>query len=127
MENYKELIVWQKSVELVVDVYKKAKSFPKEEIYSLTDQIKRAATSIPANIAEGWGRGNPKEFIHFLKIARGSLMELENHLIVSQKLNYLTEENFNDLSKKIDEIGKMIYKFSKSVEKKIPSKNLVKQ
>lgn len=80
MENYKDLRVWQKAIDLVVTVYQLTKKFPQEERYALTSQIQRAVTSIPANIAEGWGRASTKEYIYHLTVARGSLMELETHL-----------------------------------------------
>ena len=89
MENYKELKVWQKSVSLCIELYGIVKKFPENERYGLITQIQRASTSVPANIAEGWGRGSTKEYIQFLHIARGSLMELETHLIIAQKLGYI--------------------------------------
>lgn len=79
MKSYKELEVWNKAVDLVMEVYKLTKDFPPEEKFALTSQMQRAAVSIPANIAEGWGRGSTKEYIQFILIARGSLMELETH------------------------------------------------
>ncbi len=84
--SHKDLDVWKKAVPLVVDLYKLTKGFPPDERFGLTAQIRRASTSIPANIAEGWGRGSTKEYIQFLKIARGSLTELDTHLIVSGEL-----------------------------------------
>jgi len=83
IESFKDLIVWQKGIELVNEIYKVTKHFPKEELYGLTSQIRRAAISIPANIAEGWGRGTTKNYIQFLEISRGSLYELETLIIIS--------------------------------------------
>lgn len=88
MESYKELVVWQKAIELVTDIYEVTKSFPQEERYGLIAQIQRAAISVPANIAEGWGRGSTKEYL--LRVSRGSLAELETHLIISYKLDFIS-------------------------------------
>jgi len=89
MTTYRDLIAWQKSMELVEVVYTLSKEFPKEELYGLTSQIRRAAVSVPSNIAEGHGRGTPAEFAHFLSIAYGSLRELETQLIIAQRLKYI--------------------------------------
>jgi len=89
VKNYKELEVWQKSKNFAVTVYRATEAFPRAELFGLSAQIRRAATSVPANIAEGWGRGSTREYIQFLLIARGSLMELETHLIIADELHYL--------------------------------------
>ena len=102
MENYKELKVWQKSVSLCIELYGIVKKFPENERYGLITQIQRASASVPANIAEGWGRGSTKEYIQFLHIARGSLMELETHLIISQQLCYIEIDNCNTLQRYIE-------------------------
>lgn len=108
MKNYKELEVWQRAVGLAIEAYKTSRSFPDAEKFGLTAQIRRAVTSIPANVAEGWGRGSTKEYIQFLLIARGSLMELETHAIIAQKLGYLTQEQFEAVQGHVEEIGKML-------------------
>ncbi len=108
MESFKDLIVWQKGIELVSDIYALTKSFPKEELYGLTSQIKRAATSIPTNIAEGWGRGTTKNYIQFLEIARGSLYELNALIIISYNLKFIIQENCGLIETKITEIGRML-------------------
>ena len=108
MKSYEELDVWQKGVSLAIEVYKVTELFPRSEQFGLTGQIRRAATSIPANIAEGWGRGSTKEYIQFLLVARGSLLELETHLVISQKLNYVKEEQFEDLKMQTRRIGRML-------------------
>jgi len=92
VKDYKELEVWQKGILLVLKVYELTKVFPKEERYALTDQIKRAAVSIPSNIAEGASRNTTKEFIQFLYIARGSASELETQIIIAKKLGYMNDE-----------------------------------
>jgi four helix bundle protein len=94
MKNYKNLTVWQDSHELVLSVYKETKAFPKEEVYGITSQLRRAAASIPANIAEGCAKSSDREFNRFLQIAMGSLNESEYFLFLSKDLNYLTEENY---------------------------------
>lgn len=108
MGNYKELIVWQKSVDFVTDIYLCTKNFPKEELYSLTSQIRRSSISIPSNIAEGHSRRSQIDYLQFLKIARGSCAEFETQLIISKNLNYLNTNDFDYLSKKSEEIAKML-------------------
>ena len=109
MHNYKQLKIWQKSIDLVVDVYKATAEFPKEEKYGLTSQMRRSAVSVPSNIAEGAGRNSDKEFNHFLAIAHGSSYELETQVIVSERLQLLSKELCDDLCIKINEIQKMNY------------------
>jgi four helix bundle protein len=108
MKDYKQLSVWQKTVDLAILIYNLSRKFPDDEKFGLTSQMRRAATSVPANIAEGWGRGTTKEYIQFLLIARGSLMELETHVIISRKLLYLSEEQFKDSQERVQEVGRML-------------------
>ena len=108
MSSYKELIVWQKSIQLVIDIYKLTKTFPKEEIYGLASQMQRAVVSIPSNIAEGNDRNSSKEFSQFLRIARGSLAELETQIIISEKLKYTNKEQIAPILNNCYEIGRMI-------------------
>jgi len=89
IQNYKELDVWKRAVALITELYRITSRFPDSERFGLVAQIRRAATSIAANIAEGWGRGSTKEYIQFLTIARGSTTELETHLIVARNLNFM--------------------------------------
>lgn len=116
--DYKQLIVWQKAMDLVVEVYSLVKLLPKEELYSLSDQMRRAVVSIPSNIAEGSGRGSDKEFIQFLSISRGSLRELETQIEVCEKLNYI--DSYKDSKTKIliTEISKMLNSLANSLIKK---------
>src|SRR5271166_2134564 len=107
IQDYKELDVWKKSIALTTEVYKLTIQFPDTERYGLTSQIRRASTSIAANIAEGWGRGSTGEYIQFLTVARGSLLELETHLIIARNLRFLTPEEFGAASKPVEDIGKM--------------------
>ncbi len=108
MSSYKELIVWQKSIQLVTDIYKLTKTFPKEEVYALSSQMQRAVVSIPSNIAEGNDRNSSKEFSQFLRIARGSLAELETQVIISEKLGYTNEKQITPILNNCYEIGRMI-------------------
>ena len=108
MKTHKDLEVWQKAIAFVTDVYNRTSDFPKEEMYGLVSQLKRSAVSIPSNIAEGAARHSNKEFIQFLYVALGSLMELDTQLIIAKNLNFLSDENLNDLQTKADEIGKML-------------------
>lgn len=103
--GYKNLEIWQKGIELTLLCYKTTAVFTKSEIYGLTSQINRSASSIPANIAEGYGRHTNKEFIQFLYIALGSCNELETHLIIANKLGYIVEENFRSIEKLRDEVA----------------------
>jgi four helix bundle protein len=104
--SYHDLEVWKKSMELVTDIYKVTQTFLKEELYGLTNQLRRASVSVPANIAEGWGRGTTREYIQFLRIARGSLLELETLMTISHNLGYVTQDQ-ESIFQKIQEINKM--------------------
>ncbi len=106
-KSYQDLLVWQKAVTLTSDVYKTTGLFPDDERFSLTQQIKRSAVSVPSNIAEGWGRNTDKSFGHFLSIAKGSLYELQTQLIIANRLEYINEQTLNELDSKIVEISKM--------------------
>ncbi len=117
MHNLKELKIWHMVMDLSVEVYKATSKFPKEEIYGLTSQIKRSAISIPSNISEGAGRNSNKEFIHFLGIANGSSYELQTQLIISNKLNLISDETLASLLKPIEEIPKMPYTFQNTLQK----------
>lgn len=108
IESYRELEVWQKAVRLVTEIYRITQTFPKEETYALVSQVRRAATSVPANIAEGWGRNMTKEYIQFLRIARGSLLELETHLTISKNLDYISSQTLEVMLQRTQEINKML-------------------
>ena len=94
IKSHKDLRVWQESIDLVTEIYRLTESYPKEEVYGLTSQMRRAAVSIPSNIAEGAGRNSSKEFVQFLHIALGSIAELETQLIISQKLGFVEKIDF---------------------------------
>jgi len=106
--SYQGLLVWQKAMELTADIYKLVKKLPKEELYSLSDQMRRAVVSVPSNIAEGQDRNTKKEFIQFLNIARGSKAELETQLLICVKVGYLSEADISEAMKLSTEIGKML-------------------
>ena len=118
MLSFKELNVWQRAVRLTVVLYKTLQKFPETERFGLTSQIQRAAVSVSANIAEGWGRGSTKEYIQFLYIARGSLMELETHLIIAQQLNYINNDQLDQFGKDIEDIAKMLNRLIKTLKDK---------
>lgn len=116
MHNYKELKIWQRSREIVKDVYSLTTTFPAKEQYGITSQLCRAVISIPSNIAEGAGRESEKEFAHFLAIANGSAFELETQLYLCFDLNYITEADLNDLLIKVQEIQRMIFRFKQQLK-----------
>lgn len=108
LQKYEDLIVWQKAMDLVVEVYKIARLLPNEELYSLSSQMKRAAVSIPSNIAEGQERNTTKDFVNHLYIAKGSKGELETQLLICVRLNYLTKLQVKAAQGLLCEIGKML-------------------
>ena len=108
IKSYKNLIVWQKSFELSLLIYKITKSFPKEELYALTSQIRRAAISIPSNIAEGYCRQRRLEYIQFLQIAFASGAEVETQLLIAKKLGYMTANDFEKADSLLVEVMKML-------------------
>ena len=105
---YKELKVWQKSMELVKEIYSLVKKLPKEELYVLSDQMRRAVVSIPSNIAEGQSRNSTKEFIQFLNIAAGSNAELFTHLLICEKVGYISQKELETSKNLSSEIARMI-------------------
>lgn len=122
MNKLNELKIWNKAIELTVDVYKATASFPSDERFGLTSQSRRAAVSIPSNIAEGAGRNSMKEFNNFLGIANGSSYELQTQLVIANKLEMLDIELLNPLLIQIDELQKMTYGFQQMLDKKINKK-----
>src|SRR5262245_20168224 len=106
--NYQDLIAWQKAMDLVMATYKATARFPREEIYGLTAQVRRAVVSVPSNIAEGEGRRTRKEFLRFLSIAHGSLREVETQILVAERLGYIESEYRSDLIRAASEVGRLI-------------------
>ncbi|MDP2598661.1 MAG: four helix bundle protein [Candidatus Liptonbacteria bacterium] len=117
MKNFKDLLVWQKSIELVVSVYTITKGFPTEEKYGLTNQLRRAAISIPSNIAEGNMRSTGRDFKQFVAIARGPCSEVETQNIIAERLGYIQNDDCAQLSKQIDELSRMLGSFYASLSK----------
>ncbi len=111
MKNYRELKIWQRSHALTVSLYQVAKSFPREEVFSLTNQMRRASVSIPANVAEGCGREGDAELKRFLTIALGSACELDHYLLLAGELGYLDESSGRPLAAEITEIRRMLGTF----------------
>ena len=123
IQSYKDLIVWNKGIDLAVLIYKTTSLFPKEERYGLISQMNRAATSVSANIAEGWSRNSIGSFIQFLNIAKGSLAELDTFLIISEKLKFGDQEKNNQILGLISELQKMIESLKKTIViKRVKSK-----
>jgi len=108
IQTYRDLEVWKKSIAFVTLIYTVTNNFPKTELYGITNQIRRASISIPSNIAEGWGRYLRKEYVHYLRIARGSLLELETQIIISQNLKYIDQKRLDELLGYTEEINKML-------------------
>ena len=108
VKTYKDLIVWQKSMDLTVEVYRLVKFLPREETYALADQMRRAVVSIPSNIAEGHGRFSTREYIHFLTVARGSQTELETQLQICLRINYFSEPQVELALNLCEEVNKML-------------------
>lgn len=121
MRAHENLDAWKKAIEFVVAVYRQTELFPKDERFGLTSQIRRAAVSIPANIAEGAARSSDKEYLHFISIAQGSSSELETELLIAQKLGFLSEENYFELRQELESIGRLIIGLSNYLKRKIGS------
>ena len=114
--SYRDLRVWQEGMNLATACYQVTKVFPKEEIYGMTSQIRRSAASIPANIAEGYGREYRAEYIHFLRIAQGSLKELETHLFLSQRVEIVAFQVLEPVLQQCEAVGKMLRSLIRSLE-----------
>jgi four helix bundle protein len=117
-KSYRELIAWQKAMDLVELVYSASRNWPREELYGLTSQIRRAAVSIPSNIAEGQGRTSSREFLHHLSIARGSLLETETQVLLAQRLDYLPTGIATNLLALSDEVSRLVTGLSKSLQER---------
>jgi four helix bundle protein len=107
-ENYQDLIAWQKAMDLVEGVYRATRGWPKEELYGLINQVRRAAVSVPANVAEGQGRRSSQEFLHHVSIAHGSLREVETHLLISRRLGYSDEATCEAVLHQTAEVGRLL-------------------
>src|SRR3990167_4237956 len=116
IKSYRDLIVWQKAIQLVTQVYRMTRTLPKEELYGLLAQIRRSAVSIPSNIAEGYGRNSTNDYLRFLQIAMGSLYELQTQLEICLNLEYLSKEEFESIDEQSREIERMLSSLIKKVE-----------
>ena len=117
LKNYQELIVWQRAMDLVEDVYRSSRDFPREEIYSLTSQIRRAAVSIPSNIAEGQGRRTTSDFLRHLSIAYGSLREVETQILIARRLKYIAQARLEEVMNGAGEVGRLLNGLMASLSK----------
>ena len=106
--HYRELVAWQRAMDLVVEIYRVTREFPREELYGMTNQIRRAAVSVPSNIAEGQGRGAGAAFVHHLRIAKGSLQEVETQLLIAHRLGYVAEQSVTAILDISQETGRVV-------------------
>jgi len=118
MKDFKDLKVWQKAHELTTSIYSVSRAFPRDEIYGLTSQLRRAAVFIGANIAEGCGRRSDGEFVRFSQIARGSASEVEYHLLLSHDLKFMDDSGFQNLQRKLVEVQRMLTSLVSAIEQK---------
>lgn len=126
LKSYRDLQVWQKAIELVESVYKLTRTFPAEERFGLASQLQRAAVSIPANIAEGYGRSHLGDYLHHLSIGRGSLAELETHLVIAVRLKILSREDTVDAWNLSQRVGQMLTKLIQSLQSSQPKPSACK-
>jgi four helix bundle protein len=117
VKNYQELVVWQRAMDLVEDVYRLSKQFPREELYALTSQIRRAVVSVPSNIAEGQGRRTTLDFLRHLSIAYGSLREVETQILIAQRLKYITKAHGEVGMDRAGEVGRLLNGLMSALEK----------
>jgi four helix bundle protein len=122
-DSYRDLIAWKKAMTFVREIYRATAAFPKEEIFGLTSQVRRAAVSIPSNIAEGKGRYSQRDFLHFLMQARGSINEVETQLLIAQDLGYLPDDQTDELLRQSKELGKILNGLISSLRKTADSSN----
>jgi len=120
IQSYRDLEVWRVAMDLAVATYEATKPFPKEELFGLTSQTRRAAASVPANIAEGHGRQHTKEFLNHLSVARGSLMELETHLLLAQRVRLISEERIAPLLELSRRVSQMLSRLRQALAAKLP-------
>ena len=118
VENFKDLKIWQFGMDIAEQCYKLTQHFPKSELYGLTSQIRRASVSIPANIAEGYGREYRNDYVRFLRMAQGSLKELETHLLLAERIDFTTSEAIVPILKKCDECGRMTRALIRKLQEK---------
>jgi len=125
METHKDLRVWQQSIAMVTSIYLMTQSFPKEEMFGLVSQLRRASVSVPSNIAEGYARGTDKEKLHFLRISSGSISEVETQLMLSLNLGYIDLEKYNELSETVTSVWKQLNSLISSIKKRLAPQELL--
>jgi len=123
VNSYRDLIVWQKGMELTKQVYEVTQEFPKQEIYGLTSQVRRAAVSVPANIAEGHARDSTKEYLHHLSITRGSLAELETLMLLASELRYCEAEGIRVIQSLCAEVSRMLSVLKQRLEERLEARS----
>ncbi len=116
IRSYRDLRVWKEAMDLAVECYDLTRGFPREEAFGMTSQIRRAAASVPANIAEGYGRNSTGQYVQFLRTAQGSLKELETHLLLTARVELVEQDEIEPLLKRADDIGRMLQSLAKSVQ-----------
>lgn len=117
IKSYRDLVAWQKAMDLVESIYACTSAWPKEEVYALTNQVRRAAVSVPSNIAEGQGRASGNDFLRYLRIARGSLFEIETQLLVAERLEYIEHDKAHELLAQSGQVSKLISGLIRSLDK----------
>ena len=120
LRSYRDLEVWQKAMDLVVNSYRVTAQFPSHERYGLTAQLRRAAVSVPANIAEGHGREHLREYLHFLSTANGSLMELETHILIGSRMTYIGADDEKTILTRTAEVGRMLAGLIRALKRRVP-------
>ena len=119
MDTHKNLRVWCQSIELVTAIYQITKTFPREELFGLVSQLRRAAVSVPSNIAEGYARGTDREKLHFLRISSGSMSEIETQVMLSLNLGYITQDSYEELSENVTSVWKQLNALISSIKKRL--------
>ena len=125
METHKDLRVWHQGIELVTAIYLITKTYPKEEIFGLVSQMRRAAISVPSNIAEGYARGTDREKLHFLRISSGSMSEIETQVMLSLNLGYISQDSYKELSEKVTSVWKQLNALISSIKKRLSPQELL--
>lgn len=118
INDYRELIAWQKAISLTIELYRLTKGFPHEELYGLTSQIRRGAVSVPSNIAEGYGRGSTLDYVRFLKVARGCLFELDTQVLIAHRLEYIGADAHKNICELLRETIRVLAGLIRSLETK---------
>jgi four helix bundle protein len=120
IRSHRDLIAWQKTVALSLEVYRLTAEFPASEKFGLVSQLRRASVSVPSNIAEGYGRGSTVDYVRFLRTARGSLYEIDTQLLIASRLGYLSNESFTQIEEQLAECGRILIGLIRSLEEREP-------